>query len=425
MTPRTARPSRPRSLVCPHCGAPVTIRASGLSVTAACAACGSVLDVNDAAVRLIGTAQQRTRTPLIAIGARGTLAGTVWEVVGYQERSSEQGSWRWEEYLLFNPYRGFRFLGQDHGHWTLYGLLRQAVGAGGVIDGDPHRYRREFGGPARTEYVLGEFYWRVRTGDTVEVTDYVDAPCILSEERGGDEVTWSRGVYVEPEVVRAGFKLAQMPPRVGRAAHQPTRASARPARRWLVAVACAGALVALQAASFGQDRDRVVFQQSFVAAARNPAVSSAAFDVPGAGGNLSIGVAPANRDDWLQFDVALIDAAGNRTEDQTFTMPPRFGDDGNGDPSVTFASVRGGRYRLLVTGSASATGDAPGSAPGSATPSAAAVPVAGPDVAVTVTVRRHPPAWINFWAALAVVLAWPGAASLAGWFGRVRHGPES
>src|SRR5690348_6071692 len=116
-------PSRPaariRVLSCPSCGGSVTVRANGISITAICASCGSTLDVANPEVRLITEARERTRQPPIAIGTRGTLVGTLWEIVGFQTRTDLVHGWSWDEYLLFNPWRGFRFLAQDDEDWTL------------------------------------------------------------------------------------------------------------------------------------------------------------------------------------------------------------------------------------------------------------------------------------------------------------------
>src|ERR1700729_3895588 len=99
-----------RVLTCPSCGGSVKIRASGISITAICGSCGSVLDVSNSDVRLLAEAQSRTREPPVPLGSRGTLVGALWEVVGYQNRSNTVEGWTWDEYLLFNPYLGFRFL---------------------------------------------------------------------------------------------------------------------------------------------------------------------------------------------------------------------------------------------------------------------------------------------------------------------------
>ncbi len=87
------------------------------------------------------------------------------------------GGRQWEEYLLFNPYAGFRFLVPEDEQWTLYAMLRQDVS---VTDGGAELpdglYVAVSSGRARTDYVMGEFYWRVRVGDEVDLEEFAERP---------------------------------------------------------------------------------------------------------------------------------------------------------------------------------------------------------------------------------------------------------
>jgi hypothetical protein len=409
--PRTGRPARPRTLSCPNCGGVVTVQAAGLSVSAACASCGSVIDVTNDAVRLIEAAQQRTRVPRLAIGTRGTVAGTEWQVVGYQERSSE--GWAWEEYLLFNPYRGFRFLTQDHGHWTLYGMLREAVGDDGVMPGGSHRYQPDNTGVARTDYVLGEFYWRARAGDSVSFAEFVDAPFILSKEQSDDEVIWSRGVYLEPAIVKTAFPLLVLPPREGRMAHQPDLGGWLPASGgtnvrkpvWKTAAVFCVLLLVLESVSFGQSHNLRVFQQSFVVAKASTqrSLASPVFIIPDTGGNAALDIGAPVWPGGLKLDLALAAADGS----QRFDMLLQFSALSDPDvalPTARFASVPGGRYQILADADATA--------------------LVAPAVTVTVTVRRHTPDAVNFLIALALLLLWPTLASIRRFVSHLLHPSE-
>ena len=408
------RPGRARSLSCPNCGSPVGIRASGVSVSAACPACGAVLDVASPDVRLIAEAQARTETPAIPIGARGTLGGTEWEVVGYQRRSSEAGSWPWEEYLLFNPYRGFRFLGQDHGHWTLYGMLRRDVPDPAADGGDGRRYRLAETVVARTDYVLGEFYWRVRVGDTVSVREFAHPPFVLTEERAADEVTWSRGRYVEPVVVRAAFKLDAVPPRTGRVAHQ---AEPRRVTIWPLAIVSLIAVTALNAYPFGQGLNALVLRQGFTITQpdQDRTLPAVPLVIPDAGGNLQVEASAGVDSGLLQLDMSLVAPNGTGRQETTFALGSLVGD-GTETQTALFSSVAGGDATLLIRPHSSAFPDPtmPGST--AATPPAAAV-------SFVVTVRRHVHDPNNYLLAVLAILGWPVGSALWRWFRRIgrRH----
>lgn len=63
-------------------------------------------------------------------------------------------------------------------------------------------------------FVLGEFYWQVKRGERVAVTDYVTTGTPrrwLSRERSADEVVWSAGESLGAEALAEGFGLQGAP----------------------------------------------------------------------------------------------------------------------------------------------------------------------------------------------------------------------
>lgn len=400
--PRTARPARPRSLLCPSCGGPLTLRAGGISVTAVCPACGAALDVANDDVRLIAAARARTRQLLLPTGTRGTLVGTEWEVVGYQQRSSsgEDGDYQWDEYLLFNPYRGFRFLSHYEDTWTLYAMLREAVGDNGEVSGDKRRYILESSSTATTDYVLGEFYWRVRVGDSVALREFVSPPYSLSEERSADEVTWSRGVALDDQTVRGAFSLA--PPA---AAHADEAGGGHRLRLlWVTAGIALLLLIVLASLNFGRDRNLLVVQQTFpVTGADQPGPpASDVFTVPGRGGNLQIQVTAQSARDWVDTDIALVSADGGQRFDAPFSID-LFRNQKTA--SYTFGSVPGGSYKLLATfkpNTVARIGQSPSEVAAGLQPTST----------ISVEVRRHTPSPGSIGLAFLALLAWPVVATM-------------
>src|SRR4051812_13672343 len=72
---------------CPNCGASVTIRAVGLSVSAVCPSCKSLSAVGDSNLTIIQKAKANVKIePLIPIGVKGRLRGEVYQVIGYMVR---------------------------------------------------------------------------------------------------------------------------------------------------------------------------------------------------------------------------------------------------------------------------------------------------------------------------------------------------
>jgi hypothetical protein len=216
---------------CLQCGSPIPIHALGQSLSFACRACGALVEENHQGLRILKQASQAMLwKPLLELGSKGKFRGETWQVLGFMVRSDASGDYVWSEYLLFNPYQGFRWLTEAQGHWNFLHMTRHrpSHGLGSSISWGGHRYRLFLKGKARVKFVLGEFYWRVKIGDEVNVRDYIAPPDILSCEEDGVEEMWSAGVYVEPEDVEKSFKpLGPMPIRVGVAPNQPSRFLAR------------------------------------------------------------------------------------------------------------------------------------------------------------------------------------------------------
>src|SRR5580693_2202049 len=202
-----AASSGAKMVACPACGASITLRALGQSVMVACPSCGSQIDVSRPDIQLIRKYTAATRALRIPLGTRGTLRKQTFEVIGAMGRSASSG--RWEEYLLFNPFIGFRWLVHDHGHWNLGQMIKDTSAVHPDI-GMPyqgHRFRKYDMDTATVEWVVGEFYWRVSAGEQVLATDYIAPPLMLSCEKSGQEITWTLLEYIEPAEVEAAFKV--------------------------------------------------------------------------------------------------------------------------------------------------------------------------------------------------------------------------
>src|SRR5262249_55529534 len=114
-SPLVAPPvARAKALACPNCGGPIDFRTFGQTLTVVCPQCAGFLDASNPQLLRVKSVQQRQslRKPAIPLGSRGTLRGIIWELIGFQTRavSSDGETFEWEEYLLFNPYKGYRYL---------------------------------------------------------------------------------------------------------------------------------------------------------------------------------------------------------------------------------------------------------------------------------------------------------------------------
>jgi len=228
--PRPATVPKATALNCPKCGSAIVLRTFSNAVNVVCESCHAILDASDPKLKILEEARKRLDiTPLIPLGTRGLWKGHTYEVVGFQSRAinSDGVNYYWFEYLLYNPYAGYRYLTEYNGHWndvTVCHTLPTPGNAG--IKPQMRLGDRSFThfqtAKAFTTFILGEFPWQVRLNDKVEARDYIAPPFILSSESTPEETTWSMGEYVASSEIRDAFKLkADLPSPMGVYSDQP------------------------------------------------------------------------------------------------------------------------------------------------------------------------------------------------------------
>ena len=366
-----AGPSRPdvRSLSCPSCGGDVTLRTGGHAVNVVCSRCNSVLDATDPALHVLQRASQAMRTkPLIPLGSRGTLHGHPWEVVGFQLRSiSVEGvRYSWHEYLLFNPYRGFRYLTHYQGHWSDVVVLR-AFPDEQRVNGRPQvwwkgtTFAHFQEAQAETSFVLGEFPWEVRVGDRATVSDFVAPPRMVSKETTQDEISWSLGAYTTGETIWKAFRLqGTPPPTVGVYASQPSPHVERSRGMWALFIMLFVALAVMLVAANGLTAKRTVLDEEHLYVRPADTVPEDAwvsepFDLGGRTSNVEVRTQANVNNGWLYFRYALIEESSGRAFDFGRELSYYSGVDqgeawseGSRSDRTIVPSVPAGRYYLRV-----------------------------------------------------------------------------
>ena len=150
---------------CYQCGAAITLRSFGQAETVVCGSCHSILDAKDPNLAILQQFEIKTSAirPLIPLGTRGKLRGTDYEVIGFQRRSTkvEGITYYWQEYVLFNPYKGSRYLSEYHGHWNDISVCKTLPAVGSKLGltanylGETYQHFQS--AEANTDFVLGEF----------------------------------------------------------------------------------------------------------------------------------------------------------------------------------------------------------------------------------------------------------------------------
>ena len=419
-----------RKFDCPGCGGALEIRAAGYTTTVACRYCGSVIDVASPDATLIAQYHEAVSALAIPLGTRGTIEGVEWEAIGWQSRSAgdpgDEASW--DEFLLFNPYAGYRWLvldANDSGSDWSFGRALESLpdmrsddvvrwqGATWEVEDDPAQMV--------TTRVVGEFYWRVKVGETVTGQTFWSGQRQLSVERSQDEVNWTALDPIGADEVGKAFGIDPDAP--GSGPQSPPRGPAgesfaespfmpRPFVRWTFVAALFAAALAFMA-------------MSVFAGHGTPAFASLNLGVGGPERTITLGPIEAKRawqtvtvsaksDDfvnkWVDLDYALIDRKTHQAIEAGDTLEYYSGSDSDGpwtegaySTSTMIARVPRGTYDLVVTASAHAWSD--GSLP---------TPVdnpwsVGPGGAIAVTISAGPGGmlWGNFVVVLLLLLVPP------------------
>jgi hypothetical protein len=354
---------RARSISCPNCGGPVQMRGFAHTLSVVCPQCRTLLDTSTPEVRILQTFQSKERIqPTIPLGSRGKIGGTQYEVIGFQMRgvTSSDESYSWNEYLLFNPYQGFRYLTEYNGHWNFV-QVQTALPEPALARGRP---AWRYGGKtyaafdsmtAETVYVLGEFPWRVTVGESVHCEDFVAPPSMLSSESTGGEVAWSLGQYTSGTELWQAFRLPGSPPPVyGVFANQPSPYGGSVGsawRTWLwlnVALAAMVFLFMIIAPGRTAFSDHYSYAQS---ATGNAAFVTPNFQLAGRDSNVELHIHTDLDNNWAYFSFALINDKTGQTFDfarEVSYYHDSDGSDGSRNNSVIIPSVPSGQYYLRV-----------------------------------------------------------------------------
>lgn len=292
---REAKRVAAEHLSCPQCAGPLSLVAPDKTERVTCPNCGSLLDVNQGKLRFLHALDKNLYKPTIPLGSMGAFERTQMMIIGAMMRGVqfEGVNYYWEEFLLYNPHVGFRWLVYSDNHWSFVTPVPpgEVSDVGRTVRYAGKSYKIFQDATAHVVAVMGEFYWKVTVNEAVRATDYVRPPNMLSKEVSslvvheanvgqaadgaavveithnplglqeviGSEINWSLGSYMTPKEVEAAFNtsgFAGAPQ--GIAPNQPFRHKTT----YLYWLALAGLVFALGSLSIVASPNRRVLRQS-------------------------------------------------------------------------------------------------------------------------------------------------------------------
>jgi len=378
-------------LNCTQCGGPLELRAPDQSLRVTCPNCGALLDVSQGRLEFMQALEPPKTPPIIPIGSVGEFDGVKQMVIGFMVRSVEFEGVRyyWEEFLLYNPQIGFRWLVRSDDNWSYV----QAVPPGDVVHGtgqfggkgdtvqlQGERYKIYQDALARVEYVIGEFYWKVATGEQTRAVDYVHPPRMLSMEASllqlgvqetpepgirrkkkkvktapTGEINWSLGTYIKRGDVEKAFGITGLP-RTSKIAPNQLFPHKKIYKYWAMMLAASFLLGLIFIATGSRTK---VFDQTF---ALEPVASSEGtqvifsepFQLKGLQ-NIRVSARSNVDNSWLYVEGDLIDDATGDV--QSFSMPVEYyhgvddgesWSEGSQSPSTHLSAMSAGQYMLRI-----------------------------------------------------------------------------
>lgn len=309
-----------KSFNCRSCGSTVNIKILGNTINVTCSSCKAIIDANDPNFKILqeGTSK-RTQEPEIPLNSRGKLFGVLWEVTGFLVKSD--GPYYWTEYLLFNPYHGYRWLVEVDGHFAFYKRIHKSFAYNTYTKNISYKsngYKIYNRGLAKVEYVEGEFFWRVKKGDTTEVADFINPPYGLSCEQKLGEVNWTLGHHVDQQRVIDAFKLKDgLLASAGVGALQPSPARARFQKYFKTLVASLAIIAIVQVLRMVHADNKLVHSDVIeytrsispnYKRGESNSYKSEVFSISGGKSNVKLWAKSKIRNAWIYLDALLVDA---------------------------------------------------------------------------------------------------------------------
>ncbi len=354
---------------CPSCGSPMSARSRDI-LAVGCASCGAVVDTADENYKILSKAlgpKDEKYTPRIPLGSKGKLAGWPGEVIGFlvKQTVADGIAYDWMEYLLAgegSQNRGsYRWLTDYNGHWNVVDVLSKHPTGGNDFSNvhyEGEDYKHFSTCKAEVIQVAGEFTWRVKRGETSALADFVAPPVLLSRDRSNKEISWSRSVYVEPEVIQQAFKLpGKLPEARDVYANQPNpwqvshRKTCR--RFWMLA----GAALMVQLFYLFISGGQTLLSQEliFTPKAAEDTVSSNVFQIKGKSRKVVVNNSTNLDNNWLGLGITLVDkntgAAWPAERSLSYYSGVDEGEiwsEGNREDEVVFLGIPPGTYYLAI-----------------------------------------------------------------------------
>ncbi len=371
---REAKTAPTDAMNCPNCGGTLELKAPDKSERVTCPYCNSLLNINEGNLEYLkalkpNPAQRDFQLPIGAKGTFGNFAnGVELEIIGATTRSVtfDRVKYFWNEYLLYNPKVGFKWLVNSDNHWNFVDSINAAevenssitINERQTVKFNGKRYKIFQNSPARVEYVKGEFYWQVEQGETVQAADFVAAPYMLSQEKNKNEINWSLGTYIKKEEVEKAFGIENLPKPFNVAPNQPFEGGGLIKYGFLMLgiLLLVGIFMIPLTGLSSTKLNQEILLPPLKSASAGQVVFSNIFELEGSE-NVRVSAAAPVSNSWTELNIDLVKEGDNDIESVLIPIEYYYGNsggeswtEGSKTNDATVSAVPAGKYMLRVEG---------------------------------------------------------------------------
>jgi hypothetical protein len=292
---------------------------------------------------------------LLSLGAQGELEGKVYAVTGIIIKRV-QGIYYWREYILTAADGEKRFLSETDGHWIFLKEVPELY--------DVHNYPRTLTHDDITmrlydyettsiAYAAGFFDYELPAKNQ-QMIEYVNAPYIISIERGAGQEATFFGKHISAGTVKRAFNV-QLPPKMGVGIVQPFLANVR---SFAITMASVAVLILITHLFFyGNREEKTVLSQSLTFDTyNNKDFVSRPFTLEGGSAPMTIALSSDVSNSWANVQVGLVNEQTNEevyaSKDIEYYSGYEGGEhwtEGSTSEKFNICGVAPGRYHLVVT----------------------------------------------------------------------------
>ncbi|MEJ2718672.1 MAG: DUF4178 domain-containing protein, partial [Deltaproteobacteria bacterium] len=189
---------------CASCGKPYEGRRVETTEMVVCDSCGAALQLDEAETRVVGRNPGRKPHFTFQVGIPITLEKTTYEVMGrlYYMEVEEGVHYPSYEYALYHPEKGYLWLSEEDGHFTVSQPLHLRVNIQHFWPKSKVRVGRETfsvfeDGLVTLRWVDGALPWTAVVGEQTRYVHMVKPPEYVDREITGTEMELFRGRYVD------------------------------------------------------------------------------------------------------------------------------------------------------------------------------------------------------------------------------------